>query len=336
MGHQLYLACRRTYRIRPVTQGQGYNDNTVLKQSMDIRHLKYFIAVAEELNIGRAALRLHISQPPLTRQMQQLEQEIDVQLFIRTQRGVELTQAGEIFLEEARNILSLMEQAIERTKRASQGKLGRLDIGIFGTGILWAIPELLNLFRNTHPDVKVVLHTMSKKAQIEALRQKRIAIGFHRMPPLFPDIETRLIINEPLYLAINKDHPLSKQESISFRELSKHPLVLFPTGGRPNFVDRVIELCRNTGFVPEISQVVGDAVAGIALVGGGFGMTIVPESATTIELPSVVYRPFLDAPSANIDLSCAYRKNDQSALLQAFLAVIQTFREKRELNYVKG
>lgn len=302
---------------------------------MDLRHLKYFIAVAEELNIGRAALRLHISQPPLTRQIQQLEQELNVQLLVRMPRGVELTQAGEMFLEEARNIRYLMEQAIERTKRAGQGKLGRLDIGIFGTGILWAIPELLHLFRYTHPDVKVVLHTMSKGEQIEALRQKRITIGFHRMPILFPDIENQLIINEPLYLAVNKDHPLSQHESVSFRELSKYPLVLFPTGGRPNFVDRVIELCRNMGFVPEISQVVGDAVTGVALVAGGFGMTLVPKSATTLELPSVVYRPFLDNPSANVDLSCVHRKDDQSAILQAFLAVIRTFREQRKLN-VKG
>lgn len=306
----------------------GRRDNTDRERSIDIRHLKYFIAVAEELNISHAALRLRISQPPLTRQIQQLEQELGVALLTRAQRGVELTHAGEMFLEEARNILSLMEQTIERTKRVSQGKLGRLDIGIFGSGILWAIPELLNLFRHTHPDVKVVLHTMSKKAQIEALRQKRIMIGFHRMPLIFPDIENRLITSEPLYLAINEDHPLSRQEAISFGELAKHSLVLFPTGSRPNFIDRVTELCRERGFAPEISQVVGDAVTGIALVGAGFGMTLVPESVTRIVLPRVVYRPFSDAPTANIDLSCAYRRDDQSALLQAFLAAIEKFQAK--------
>ena len=142
-----------------------------MEQKMDLRHLKYFIAVAEELNIGRAALRLCISQPPLTRQIQQLEEELGVQLFIRTPRGVELTQAGEMFYEEASNIRSLVEQAIERTKRAVQGKLGRLDIGIFGTGTLGTIPKLLQLFRDTNPDVVVGLHTMSKAEQIEALRQ---------------------------------------------------------------------------------------------------------------------------------------------------------------------
>lgn len=296
---------------------------------MDLRHLKYFIAVAEELNIGRAAQRLHISQPPLTRQIHQLEEELGVQLLVRTPRGVELTHAGEMFLGEARNIRSLVEQGIERTKRAGQGKLGRLDIGIFGTGIFSAIPELLQLFRSAHPDVRVVLHTMSKEEQIEALRQRRIAVGFNRILSPLPDIENVLIIKEPLYLAINEGDPLSRQESVSLMELGKHPLVLFPTGARPNFADKVMELCREMGFVPDVSQVVGDAVTGVALVAGGFGITIVPKSATTLNLPGVVYRPFFDGLSATLDLSCIHRKDDPSPILREFLAAIQRFREER-------
>ncbi|TXT34803.1 MAG: LysR family transcriptional regulator [Comamonadaceae bacterium] len=294
---------------------------------MDIRHLKSFIMVAEELNIGRAALRLHISQPPLTRQIQQLEQELNVQLFIRTPRGVELTQAGDMFLAEARNIRHLMEQAIERTVRAGQGKLGRLDIGIFGTGIFSVIPLLLQLFRSTHPDVRVILHTMTKGEQIEALRQKRITIGFHRMPLQHPDIENLLLINELLYLAVNEAHPLSQQESISFAELENHSLVLFPTGDRPNFADKVIELCRGEGFMPDISQIVGDAVTGVALVAAGLGTTIVPKSVTTLKLPGVIYRPLKNSVDTHVDLSCVYRKDDQSAVLQAFLTVINKFKE---------
>lgn len=296
---------------------------------MDLRHLKYFIAVAEELNIGRAALRLHISQPPLTRQIQQLEEELGVQLLIRTPRGVELTQAGEMFLEEARNIRSLVEQAIERTKRAGQGKLGRLDIGIFGTGILSAIPQLLQLFRDSHPDVRVVLHTMSKNEQIEALRQKRITVGFNRILAPLPDITNELIMREPLYLAVNETHALAGGTAVPFGELANYPLVLFPTGDRPNFVDRVITLCRQRGFTPEISQIVGDAVTGVALVAGGFGITIVPESATTLQVPGVVYRPFRDNAEATVDLSCIYRKEDQSAILQAFLEAVGEFKGRR-------
>ena len=294
---------------------------------MDLRHLKYFIAVAEELNIGRAALRLHISQPPLTRQIQQMEEELGVALFIRTPRGVELTQAGEMFLEEARNIRALIERAIERTKRAGEGKLGRMDIGIFGSGILGAIPKLLHLFRDTHPDVEVVLHTMTKEEQIEALRQKRISVAFNRMLLPLPDITSELILREPLFLAIRQEHPLSAQESVSFMELANYPLVLFPTGARPNFVDRVMELCRGKGFSPEISQIVGDAVTGVALVAAGFGITLVTESAITLQFPGVVYRPFHDIESATVDLSCLYRKDDQSPVLQAFLEVIRTYRQ---------
>lgn len=297
---------------------------------MDLRHLKYFIAVAEELNIGRAALRLHISQPPLTRQIQQLEEELGVLLLVRTPRGVELTQAGEMFLEEARNIRSLVEQAIERTKRAGQGKLGRIDIGIFGTGILSAIPKLLQIFRDAHPDVRVVLHTMSKDEQIEALRQKRISVGFNRMLAQQHDLTNELIIQERLYLAVNQSHPLSGQKAVSFNELAKYPLVMFPTGARPNFVDRVIELCRAAGFAPEISQIVGDAVTGVALVAGGFGITVVPESVVTLTPPGIVYIPFADTQSATVDLSCIYRKDDHSPILLAFRGAIQSFREEQE------
>lgn len=293
---------------------------------MDLRHLRYFIAVAEEQNIGRAALRLNISQPPLTRQIQQLEEELGVQLFIRTPRGVELTQAGNLFLDEARNIRALVEQAVERTKRAGQGKLGRLDIGIFGTGVLGAIPKILQHFGETHPDVRVVLHTMSKEQQIEALRQKRITIGFNRIISPLPDLETELIIREPLYLAVNESHPLSQQDCVSLSELAQHPLVLFPTGARPNFVDRVIELCRQRGFTPEISQIVGDAVTGVALVAGGFGMTLVPESATTLSVPGIAFRPLDEPDFATIDLSCIYRKEDESPLLRAFLGSVREFR----------
>lgn len=211
---------------------------------MDLRHLKYFIAVAEEQNIGRAATRLHISQPPLTRQIQQLEEELGVQLFVRTPKGVEITQAGTLLLEEARNIRSLVEQATERTQRAGQGKLGRLDVAIFGSAILDAIPKLLLSFRNSHPGVKVVLHTMTKTEQLEALRQRRITVGFNRMLAPEPDIGTELVTTEKLLLAVNESDPLAGWPDIPFSELAHHPLVLFPTGARPNFIDKVMALCN--------------------------------------------------------------------------------------------
>lgn len=294
---------------------------------MDFRHLKYFIAVAEELNIGRAAARLHISQPPLTRQIQQLEEQLGVQLFVRTPKGVELTQAGVLFLDEARNISTLLEQAIERTKRAGQGKLGRLDIGIFGTSVLGAIPQILQRFRDDYPDVRVVLHTMSKHEQLTALRQRRITIGFNRMLTPQPDIDTELIIQEPLFLAVNESHPLRQRQDITFHDLAGWPLVLFAAGTHPNFVDHVFELAKAHHFTPEISQIVGDAIAAVALVAGGFGITLLPQSATALSLPGVEFLRFANPCAATIDLSCQYRHGDESPILQAFLRVVEEFRQ---------
>ncbi len=294
---------------------------------MDLRHLRYFIAVAEEKNIGRAAARMHISQPPLTRQIQQLEAELGVTLFIRTPRGVELTEAGELFLAEARNIRAVVEQATERTQRAGQGKLGRLDIAIFGSAILDVIPKLLRAYKADFPNVKIVLHTMNKGEQIEALRQRRIGIGFNRILSPTPGITAELVTTEALVLAVNAAHPLAAREVVPFEALAGEPLVLFPTGARPSFVDTVVGLCRSAGFVPEVSQEVGDAVTGVALVAGGFGLCLVPESATVLAFPGVAYRPLSGVPApARVDLSCIYRTDDQSPLLAAFLEQVRRFR----------
>lgn len=296
---------------------------------MDLRHLRYFIAVAEEQNIGRAAARLHISQPPLTRQIQQLEEELGVQLFTRTPRGMELTPAGELLLEEARNIRAVVEQATERTQRAGQGKLGRLDVGIFGSAILDIIPKVLAEFRAAYPEVKIVLHSMNKSEQIEALRQRRISVGFNRVLTPLPDLATELVTTESLLLAISASHPLAELSVVPFASLAEHPLVLFPTGSRPSFIDRVIGLCQQVGFVPQISQEVGDVVSAIALVASGFGACLVSESTSVLALPGVVYRPISGLPeNARIDLSCVFRAEDRSPILAAFLEVVRAYRKQ--------
>lgn len=294
---------------------------------MDLRHLKYFITVAEEQNIGRAAARLFISQPPLSRQIKQLEQELGITLFERTPRGVELTQAGELFLKEARNILALVEQATEHAQQADQGKLGRLDIAIFGSAVLDTIPKVIKQFRAKYPNVKIVLHTMNKGEQLEALRQRRITVGFNRLLAPLPDIHSEQVSTEKLLAGIHEDDPLAQQDTIEFRALQNVPLILFPSGTRPNFIDKVIALCHDFGFTPNITQEVGDAVTGIALVASGFGVCLVPESTVNLKIPGVVYRPFADLPpSADIDLSCIFRADDNSPLLDAFLTTVREFR----------
>lgn len=294
---------------------------------MEFRHLRYFIAVAEEGHIGRAATRLHISQPPLTRQIQQLEEELDVQLFTRTPRGMELTPAGELLLHEARNIRAVVEQAAERTQRAGQGKLGRLDIGIFGSAILDTIPAMLLTFRSAFPDVKVVLHNMSKDAQIAALRQRRIDIGFNRFIEPCDDIVSEIVITEKILIALNENHPLAQDSAVPFSLLRDNPLIVFPTGPRPSFIDKVISLCQQRGFVPQITHEVGNTLTGVALVASNFGVCVVPESSTKLALPGVVYRSIVDPPDeSGVDLTCIYRINDTSPLLRSFLNTVRDYR----------
>ncbi|HLO63344.1 MAG TPA: LysR substrate-binding domain-containing protein [Azonexus sp.] len=300
---------------------------------MEFRQLKYFIAVAEELNIGRAATRLHISQPPLTRQIQQLEEEFGTQLFLRTARGVELTQAGEMLLRDARNIRDLMTQAAERVREAGQGKRGKMDIGIFGSGILDVIPKVLHAFRASHPDVQIALHQMSKKEQIEALRQHRIMAGFNRMLAPLPDISSEPVMLESIMVAVNEKHPLAAKAAILLKELAGQPLILFPSGARPSFIDKVWSLCSGEGFEPNVAQEVGDAPTSVALVAAGFGLSLVPEAATSLSVPGVVYRRLANAPDAVVDLSCIYRTDETSPILQAFLQTIRDFRAKHEARH---
>ncbi len=295
---------------------------------MDLRHLKYFLAVAEELHIGRAAARLHISQPPLTRQIHALEEELGVELFVRTAKGVELTQAGALFREEASHIRMLVESAVDRVQRTSEGKLGRIDIGIYGSAIYDIIPKLLQEFRQRFPGVNVVLHTLSKREQIEALLQRRITVGFNRMTPPEPGIGRELVTTERLFVVMPTDHPLAVLSEVPFRSLEGQPLVLFPNVDRPNFVDRVISLCKIRGFDAHVAQEVGDPMTGVALVAKGFGLTLIPESITkTLHFEGTACRPLADAPDAIVDLCCLYRASDQSPLLQSFLDVVRHYRE---------
>ena len=287
---------------------------------MELRHLRYFVCVAEEGNIGRAALRLHISQPPLTRQIQQLEDQLGVQLLRRTNRGVELTDAGRVLYDDARAILGMTERAIERSNKAARGLLGRVDVAIFGSGIFGAIPSLMRSFREAHPEVSIFLHNMVKDEQIDALRHGRITLAFNRLMRPVEGLVNEILLTEPLYAAIPSDSPLAARTAVSMRELENVPLVLFPTGSRPSFIDRVHEMSQACGFTPTVAQEVGDVVHAVALVATGFGATLVPRSATAMGLPGLVYRPLHHPTMSRVDLCCIYRRDDDSPILQSLLA----------------
>lgn len=290
---------------------------------MELRHLRYFVCVAEEKNIGRAALRLHISQPPLTRQIQQLEGQLGVQLFRRTNRGVELTDAGRVLYEDARKILGMAERAAERSSKAAQGLLGRVDVAVFGSGIFGAIPRLLRQFRKAYPEVSIFLHNMVKDEQIDALRHQRITLAFNRLMRPVDGLVSETLLTEALYVAMPSDSALSGRTAVKLEELQEVPMVLYPTGARPSFIDRVHEMCRDSGFAPVVAQEVGDAVHAVALVATGYGVTLVPHSALSMALPGIIYRPLFHASQPRVDLCCIYRQDDDSPILAALLSTLR-------------
>ena len=198
--------------------------------------------------------------------------------------------------------------------------------GSFGSGIFGVVPKILLAFREAYPSVNLVMHNLTKREQIEALRQRRLTVGFNRLVPADGDIAAEVILTEGLYLAVNRKESVAKKKEISWSEIGRYPLVLFPSGSRPSFIDWVLDVCRQDGFRPEVVQEVGDAVTAVALVASGFGVCVVPESATRMTLPGVVYRPLKRNPPPRVDLSCLYRAGDDSPILRAFLDVARRFR----------
>lgn len=298
---------------------------------MEFRHLRSFLAVAETGHVGRAAVRLHMTQPPLTRHIQQLEESLGVKLFERTSSGMELTDAGTLFVDEARNILQLAEQSRERAALAGRGEVGRIDVGIFGSAVFDRIPRILQAFRRRVPGVRLSLHSMGRAEQIEALRQHRINIGFNRLLQPEADLESRLVAQERLYLAASTRSPLfrRKRKRLLLADLVDEDFIVYPSAPRPSFIDHFQNLCRQQGFEPRIVQEVGDTATGVALVAGGFGSCIVPESVTRLRVPGVRFQILEDRPTPTVDLSVMFRADDRSPLLHAFLDTVASSGDER-------
>lgn len=296
--------------------------------ALELRHLRYFVAVAEELNLSRAARRLHLSQPPLTRQVQQLEGLVGAPLFTRTARGMELTDAGKVLLAEARNLLAFTAQALERTRSVGLGQVGRLDVAGFGSLMLDAVPQFLARFRAAHPRIELVLQTLNRPEQVAALRQGRITAAFIRRGSDPPDIASEPFLREHLVVALPSGHPLAKRKRLALRDLVQVPLVVQGSGPRPNFTDTLLAMFANAGLKPEVAQNVGDSITAVAVVAGGFGAALVPRSASHLRLPGVVFLPVSDVAPGIADLVCIYRAEDRSPVLQTFLAELRAFRRE--------
>lgn len=296
---------------------------------MELKQMRQFLAVAEERNFTRAAERLHIAQPPLTRQIRALEDELGTPLFVRTAKGVELTDAGAALLEEVPHVLALAQRARERTLLAAQGRSGRLDVGIFGSGVLDAIPRMLARFHAQRPGVRIVLHNQTKAEQIDALRERRIAIGFNRLVPPETDLVVQTVLRERMVVALPRQHRLSERKRLTLPDLDDEPMILYPNLPLPGLAQRVAGAFAREGLRLRVEQEVEDVLTATALVASGFGLCITTESSTSLHLPGVGYRPLDCDALRDIELACVYRKGDASPVLAAFLEVVQAFASQR-------
>lgn len=294
--------------------------------AIDFRHLRYFVSVVEQGSFRAASLRLHISQPPLTRQIHQMEEALDVALLIRKPRGVELTEAGRAFYADARNMLMLLEQAASRAKLAGHGQIGRLDIGVFGSAMFGAIPRIIQTFRGHFTKVEVALHTMDRSDQIKALRERRLTLGFNRFFAEEPDLTWEAIQTERMNVALHQDHPLASRSILDLSDIESELLILYPRTPRPGFIEHVLKLFNRRRLSPQNIQEVDDVTTAVALVASGFGISLVTDSACNLRLPGIVYLPLQPEDRAVFDLCMIYRDDDESELLREFLLVARGMR----------
>jgi DNA-binding transcriptional LysR family regulator len=287
---------------------------------VELRHLRYFMTVAEERHFGRAARRLRIAQPPLSRQIQALETELGFALFDRSRRRVSVTPAGDALLSHARRVFETLDLGIHAARRAASGQTGRIAIGYPSSVAFSGLPELLRAFRLRSPGVEIALRELPPQEQIEALKDGRLDVGLIRGPIHDEELASRRVRSEPLFVALPTDHPLAARPRIALEMLAHEPFVAFPRHRGPAFFDYLIKLCHSAGFSPNIVQEAPQMDI-VSLVAAGFGVALVPGSLMHAGRPGLVFRPIVGAPRT--ELLVAWRPGDASPVLRDFLEVVR-------------
>lgn len=291
---------------------------------MELRHLRYFRAVAEELHFGRAAERLHMAQPPLSQQIRQLERELRVTLLTRSTRSVELTAAGRAFLGRTVQILDAVDDAREQARRIADGAEGRLVIGCVGSATYSLLPQLVRALRKALPNVDLsVRGEMLAPAQLAALHAGEIDLGLLRPPVTDADITVETIRRDRLLVALPAGHPCAERDELSVADLRDEDFIGHAGRGRSRMSALVTALCTDAGFAPRIRHEVEETSTLVTLVAAGLGVAVVPEPTAELDITGVCYRPLL--PTSNsIDLLAAYPSARASPLITNVLEVLRT------------
>ena len=292
---------------------------------VELRHFRYFVALAEELHFGRAAQRLHISQPPLSQQIAALEREIGVSLLRRTSRTVELTAAGRRFLVEARQTLAQAESAVDLARRAAQGEVGRLQIGF--VPVCGLIPVAIRRFMHRFPQVKVTLRSMASAEQLDGVLRGRLDVGFVHLPITVRGLEVEPVESHALMVALPARHRLLGQRTVAWRALDGEPFIGFPRTAAPGAYDTLMGHFREAGLIPNVVHETDSLLARLRMVGAGVGVSLLPAYAGSFNRPGVTLRP-LGPPRAEARIGMVHCPPHLTPALTRFLDVVREVVER--------
>ena len=296
---------------------------------MELRHFRYAVAVADSLHFGLAAQRLHISQPPLSQQIRQLEEELGVKLFHRTKRQVQLTEAGRMFIAEARVILAQADHALNVAQRV--GELGQMIVAVAGPADSPIFIDIFRTFGARHPSVRIALRNMSSAQQVEALREGRVHVGFVVTPIDDAALATETVQHSPIVIALPRGHRLAARHHVPLTELAEERHIMFARHLGPQFFDAIVGACREVGFTLNVVHEVDNLHTARALVAAGLGVCFVPASLQEGRSSEVQIRPVKPTlPHVDLHLTLAYKRQPVSELVQLFLKTV------RDVTHARG
>jgi LysR family hca operon transcriptional activator len=289
---------------------------------MELRHLRYFVAVAEELNFTRAAERLETAQPSLSQQIKRLEAYLGAPLLARNKRHVQLTEAGHVFLAEAQEILSRTDQAVQRTREAG-GAQAELSVAVAPAAEVKVLPKLLPLVQRKMPGLRLVLHNLPTSEQKAAFAQGALDVGFLRGPISLPGVIVEPLLVEKLLIGLPSKHPLTAKKKLNVADLNQHPFIMIARKGSPELHDAVLAFCEQSGLRPPVAQRAGNVLGNLNLIRNGVGFGLLPDYVASILPRGVTLRHLNVRPEPTVPLMLARSSRTRSPLLPGFLRLVR-------------
>jgi DNA-binding transcriptional LysR family regulator len=296
---------------------------------MELRHLRSFIAVADELNFRRAADKLHIAQPALSAQIKELEKRLEVTLFERTTRSVKLTHAGRVLREEARSVVDVVDRAAHRTRKAEEGLVGTLRLGVIAPAMNPSLATVLRDFRKRFPGVQLSIFDLTSPEQIERLRVGELDAGLLRPPIGFPELESVYVEQVEQILALPADHRLAKKKSLTWADFDGENLVVVQPSMQHSYYDPFFAECAKSGAKPVATQYANDIETKLWLISAGFGLAPTAASLAHVQRPGLVFRP-LPSKLPDVETVLVWRRNDDSPVLTNFRACFASHAKRRK------